>query len=190
MPDNYFRGSMAKLRIASVEPATELWVEAQYNPKELSVTQPIGWTEHDNLKGQGATEVLMEFGAVKAQTMQIELLFDGVETNGIAGRFSVMQNIRGLQELAAVRDPHASDEELRRPHFCVVTWGTSVASAMPPFRCVIESLTTKYLVFSANGDVLRATCTIGVKEADRVRMVRATERQPSRVTLPKPAPGA
>lgn len=187
MSENYFRGATTKLKIASVEPGSHLGVEAQYNPKELSITQPIGWAEHENLKGQGATEVLMEFGSVKAQTMQIELLFDGVETKGIAGALRVIDNIQSLKELAAVRDPHSTLEEMRRPHFCVVTWGTA---GMPPFRCVIESLTTKYLVFSSTGEVLRATCTIGVKEADRVRVVRSAERQPSRVAVPRTPGGA
>ena len=36
------------------------------------------------------------------------------------------------------------------------------------FRCVIESLSTKYTMFSDQGVPLRATCTVKLKEADTV----------------------
>jgi hypothetical protein len=39
---------------------------------------------------------------------------------------------------------------------------------MRPFPCVIESLTTKYTMWDANGKPLRATCTVKLKEAKRM----------------------
>jgi hypothetical protein len=63
-----------------------------------------------------------------------------------------------------VLDPTSPDETLRRPHMCVVTWGTTV----PTFKCVIESLSVKYTMFSDQGVPLRATCTVKLKEADTV----------------------
>ena len=95
--------------------------------------------------------------------MSVELLFDGYETGGGA----VLSSIQSLETLASVIDPSSTDENRRRPHLCVVTWG---AGGMPSFRCVIESLSTKYTMFSSEGAVLRATCTVKLKEADVVSM--------------------
>ena len=41
------------------------------------------------------------------------------------------------------------------------------------FRCVIESLSTKYTMFDDKGAPLRATCTVKLKEADVVSMGKA-----------------
>ena len=43
-------------------------------------------------------------------------------------------------------------------------WG----EVLDGFKCVIESLTTKYTMFSDTGAPLRATCTVKLKEADVV----------------------
>ena len=66
--------------------------------------------------------------------------------------------------MASVLEPGSADETKRRPHLCVVTWGTTV----PTFKCVIESLSVKYTMFSDQGVPLRATCTVKLKEADTV----------------------
>jgi hypothetical protein len=50
----------------------------------------------------------------------------------------------------------------------VATWGATVEK----FRCVIESLSTKYTMFSDDGVPLRATCTVKLKEADVVSMAK------------------
>lgn len=169
-----FLGATEKLTIATVyleEGPKDLVVTAQYNPKELQVSQPIGWTEHESLEGQHATKIVMEFGGVKASTMQVELLFDGVENEGRIGKGGrqVMEQIEMLKKLASVRDPSSPNPEHRRPYWCLVTWGSN---GVRPFRCVIESLTTKYLVFDRDGRVLRASCTVGLKEADMVQLTR------------------
>ena len=54
---------------------------------------------------------------------------------------------------------------MRRPHHCVVSWGDR---GLPKFQCVIESLSTKYTMFSSDGKPLRATCTVKLKEATSV----------------------
>jgi phage protein U len=66
--------------------------------------------------------------------------------------------------MASVLDSTSSKEDQRRPHLCVATWGTTIKG----FKCVIESLSTKYTMFSAAGAPLRATCTVKLKEADVV----------------------
>jgi phage protein U len=66
--------------------------------------------------------------------------------------------------MASVWIPSSADENKRRPHLCVATWGKTVQD----FTCVIESISTKYTMFSEDGIPLRATCTVKLKEADVV----------------------
>lgn len=141
-----------------------LTVEAQYNPKELQVDKNIPWQKKNQANKSGATGIQLEFTGAEGRTMSLELLFDGYET-----KTSVEGPIKMLNEMASVIDPYSSKEDLRRPHLCLCTWGTTI----PAFQCVIESLSAKYTMFSENGTPLRATCTVKLKEADAVS--RATD---------------
>ncbi|HEY4240531.1 MAG TPA: hypothetical protein VGM88_11985 [Kofleriaceae bacterium] len=60
--------------------------------------------------------------------------------------------------------------------YCVLAWGGPSSQNVPTLRCVIESLSTKFQVFAASGAVLRATVSVGLKEADRVAPLRAARR--------------
>jgi hypothetical protein len=41
------------------------------------------------------------------------------------------------------------------------------------FKCVIESISTKYTMFMPDGTPLRATVTLKLKEAERVTMAKS-----------------
>jgi len=99
--------------------------------------------------------------------LSVELLFDAVE--GGSRSVDVAKSVKDLETLASVIEPGSAQEDRRRPHRCVCTWGTTLDS----FRCVIESLSTKYTMFDAKGAPLRATCTVKLKEADVVSMGKA-----------------
>jgi hypothetical protein len=188
-----FLPSFAKVTIASIEPGVELFVRAQYNPKELQINQTIDWHEHETLQNEHPDAMFLEFGGMKPETMQVELLFDGFENDGKVGRAkdtaepqSVTDRINIIKTLASPR-PHA-DPTLRRPHYCVVTWGEqNETQGIPRLRCIIESVSTKYLMFSSEGVVLRASCTVSLKSADRVALAkqsppknRVAKRPPNR----------
>jgi hypothetical protein len=174
MSSGPFSQPTAKLTIASVdEPGIQ--VPAQYNPKELEVSQSVPWKKPDaanqtgTQKGSGASAgddpIALEFTGAEGRTMTVELLFDGYEEGGGGRVVNVTAQVALLEQLARVRNPKSSDEKLRRPHQCVVSWG---GRGLPSFQCVIESLTTKYTMFSSDGEPLRATCTVKLKEAHAV----------------------
>jgi hypothetical protein len=167
MSNRPFQRAAAKLSIASLD-ASDLLVEAQYNPKELQISQTVGWSDHESLAGQNQN-TLTECGGTKPQTLSIELLFDGYETDGVAGKCAVEEHIARLKKLVTVRYPDSTKDHERRPHYCLVAWGER---GVPPLRCVIESLTTKYTMFSRTGQVLRATVTVTVKEIDIAAIAR------------------
>ena len=135
-------------------------IEAQYNPKELSFDQSIPWTPH---KVRGNLPDL-QFTGGDGRTMSFELFFDGFE----AGQ-SVQQAIADLVELSRVRNPDSNDDDLLRPHVIAVVWGSQgTEGAAPPFRGVIESISTKLTMFLPDGRPVRATCQVKVREVAKI----------------------
>ena len=143
---------LAKIVIGSLDDVGK-GVEAQYNPRELTIEKSVPWTSHKATKQDDHD---LEFTGASPRTLGLELTFDGVETG-----LSVEQAVLDLAELATVRNPKATDEDHLRPHLVVAVWGDKLTR----FQGVIESLTTKYTMFLADGTPVRATCTVKIKEA-------------------------
>jgi hypothetical protein len=147
--------------IATIGEGPHHEISAQYNPSAVQVDMTIPWNANPQSNKSPEKGIQLEFTGAQGRTMSLELTFDGYEKNeSIAGKVAT------LNKMASVIDPGSSDENLRRPYHCVVTWGSTIAN----FRCVIESLSTKYTMFSDTGVPLRATCTVKLKEADVVKM--------------------
>ena len=166
-------GVPGKISIKSLEKGPETLVIAQYNPKELQIDRTVPWspTGEANKANAGKASannagIHLEFTGAQGRTLSVELLFDGYEKSGGPGfTADVAGEISKLETLASVIDPGSDEEDKRRPPLCMVTWGTTLAG----FKCVIESLSTKYTMFDAMGTPLRATCTVKLKEADSVK---------------------
>lgn len=164
--------SVGKVMIGSLDDSS-LFVEAQFNPKELEVTRTVPWDKtneanRSNARGRqnnqsDAQGIHLEFKGAEGRAVSLELLFDGYE-----GAVDVAQCVKKLQDLASVRQAGATKEDLKRPHRCVVVWG----NVLPSFKCVIDSLSTKYTMFDKDGKPLRATCTVKLKEADVVSVAK------------------
>lgn len=160
-------GPVEKLTIGSLDDQ-KLTLVAQYNPKELQLTQTAQWTQHPKMGQEPEDALHLEYGTARQpRTMSIELLFDGVERGGVmeGTSMTVLQAIGTLEAMITVRSAPAGPYEDVRPHCCVVVWGKE---GVPPMTCVLEQLQTKYQVLDASGRVLRATCTVNIKEASRV----------------------
>src|ERR1700742_338780 len=151
----------AKISIGSLDEAG-LSVDAQYNPKELQIDKSVPWQKHNKANANG---LQLEFTGAEGGTMSVELLFDGYEE-----KESVQGSVAMLEKLATVREPNSSEDDMRRPHHCVVVWGTVMGGGDNKFKCVIEQISTKYTMFSPDGIPLRATVTLKLKEAERVSM--------------------
>lgn len=167
--DNAFLPSRAKLRIASIDVPT-LQICAQYNPKELSISKSIKWKPHDsdnktqrNAGSDQSQQDDLSFDGSDPRTITIEFLFDGYETNQ-----SVEPDVETLEKLSSVQDAPSNDSNLKRPHHCIITWGIG-NDRMRPFLCVINKLDVKYSMWNTTGLPLRATCTISVTEAIRMK---------------------
>ncbi len=147
-----FNNATARLSIGSCD-VDSLHVEAQYNPKELQIDRTIQWSavkqanQATPARGDGAAHagIHLEFTGAEGRSLSVELLFDGYEDGDPR---IVTDAIDRLETMASVRDPRSRDENQRRPHLCVVSWGQR---GLPKFRCVIESLSTKYMMFGDDG---------------------------------------
>ncbi len=165
--------AFAKITIAGHdEDLPGVIVEAQYNPKELQVDRTVPWaptgeTNNGNTNQASSQNmgIHLEFTGAQGRTLTVELLFDGYEEQA-TGKYkvNVAKRVSDLEKLASVIKPNSDIAKERTPPRCIVVWGTTMQS----FRCVIESLSTKYTMFSAQGDPLRATCTVKLKEVDTI----------------------
>jgi hypothetical protein len=143
-------------------------IQAQYNPKDLQISKNVPWQKHQKPNTDG---LQYEFTGAEGRTLSIDLLYDGLESNS-----SIAGDVDTLDLLATVRDASSSDPEMRRPHHCVVIWGTVMGGDDNRFKCVITQITTKYSMFSADGNPLRATITLQLQEATRVSMASAADQ--------------
>jgi hypothetical protein len=175
--DGKSRKDRGVIYIGSLD-VTSLTVEAQYNPKELQVDKNIPWSKKNQANQANPTGLHLEFTGAEGRTMSVEMLFDGYETKS-----SVADYVKDLNTMASVLESSSPDENKRRPHLCVASWGDAVDN----FHCVIESLSVKYTMFSDDGVPLRATCTVKLKEADVVS--KAEDSPAGAATPPGPPPG-
>ena len=149
---------MDKLTIIGLEGgASGVAVEAQFNPREISIDKSVPW-QQQKTTGPGD----LEFSSADPQTMSCELMFDGFESG-----VSIQGEIDKLQRLSDI------DPGLKRPPKVKVVWGAEGAPGMiPKFEAVVESMGIKYTMFDGNGMPLRATVKMGFKQARKLKVVQ------------------
>jgi len=145
---------------------------AQFNPTEVTIDKAVPWKKHKSSEGDSPT---LEFTAAEPKTLTVELLFDTFE----AGQDVHQTHVQLLEKLAMI------DLTLKRPPLLHFVWGT-----FPSFTGVIESLSVKYTLFLADGTPVRATCTLRLKQADRVRGKKSPEFAPTICTRDEECPAA
>ena len=170
-----FTRATVKLTIGSLD-APNLFVETDYNPKEVSLARTVPWADKNHV---GKDALNPEFTGSPPRSLDLELLFDAVESGE-----SLQGIITNLETMATPGDITSSEETKRRPHYCLVTWGQGERAAFPPLRCVIDSLTTKITMFARDGAPLRLTVSLKVREARMTndgRFDAGAERQLARL---------
>ncbi len=146
-----------KIAIQSLDPECPVKIEADFNPKELSFEKSAGWTEESG--GKGLDFPNLQFTNGKAIKMSVELLFDAYEKD----TKDVRPVITNLMQLVHVCEP------LERPPVVQVVWNSSdVLFNGGKFIGVVESISTKYTMFTSDGIPCRATATISMTQADKI----------------------
>jgi hypothetical protein len=153
-----------KIAIQSLDPECPVKIEADFNPKELSFEKSAGWTEESG--GKGLDFPNLQFTNGKAIKMSVELLFDAYEKDSK----DVRPVITNLMQLVHVCEP------LERPPVVQVVWNSSdVLFNGGKFIGVVESISTKYTMFTSDGIPCRATATISLTQADKLSFSGAAE---------------
>lgn len=165
MPISY--SSPRKVSIVGLEVRVDLI--AQYNPKEVQIEKSANWTAHATSKQDNPG---LEFTSAAARTLSMELLFDTYEEGLDVGEKYVAK----LMQLISVMDPDG-DEQHKRPSLVQVRWPDR---SYATFEGVLESVSTKYTMFSPSGFPVRANCTVKIKEARR-----EFKGEPRRVAPPR-----
>ena len=141
-------------------------ITAQYNPKELARQATASWTAHPNTAARhsklGENHLWMEYGTTEPRTLTLELLFDGYEEGK-----PIAEHVENLERLTLPVDMSSKVVSKRRPQLCVAVWGNQ------SMRCVVTSVATKLTMFATDGQPLRATCTVVLKEVDVIAMMKA-----------------
>ncbi len=142
--------------------------EVQYNPKELKVDKKVSWKEHDD---QGQDEASLEFQKGSPQSLAMELMFDTT----IDGTNVFETWVTGLLALTNANcEPESGEQgelDKQRPTRVLFYWGSF------DFEGVVESISTSYTMFAADGTPLRAKVQVKMKEWGQETFDDATSGQ-------------
>jgi hypothetical protein len=141
----------SKVTIYSIESGDK--VVAQYNPKELSFSKNVNYTDNQS---DGRDYPTLYFTAGQAISVSVELFFDRYEDNG---------DVRG--DVGAVLKLCLIDSSLKRPPMVQFLWGEKSPFGDSPFYGVITDASVKYTMFNDSTPV-RASVTVSIKQADTV----------------------
>ena len=155
-----------KVTIFTIDHTRDIQVEAMYNPKEVQVDKAVAWSKKEGNTAP-SDQPLLEFSGGQGRTMSLELLFDGYEQDKDVHTSYVAK----LLDMASIIKADGTAEQ-KRPPMVGIVWGGGKddTSKLPAFKGVIESLSTKYTMFSSDGKPVRATCTVKFKEADKLSL--------------------
>jgi nucleoid-associated protein YgaU len=158
----------AKFVVEWANGETEL-ISVQFNPTEMSFTKG---TQIAEVAIPGLDAPIQQFVRGQAEKLNLELFFDTTDTGMDAGAISVTTLTDSFYRLVKI------ESKTHAPPVCEFQWHTSefpglhvpalgshhANQARHGFRCVVESLTQKFTLFSPQGIPLRATLSLTLRE--------------------------
>jgi hypothetical protein len=145
-----------------------------FNPTEYSLTRNATYAEQNLL---GLSTPVMQFVSGTAETLSMELFFDGYETGvDVKEKESARDGYLAVDHLD---DYLAVDGETHAPPQLLVNWGTL------EFRCVLESATKRFTLFLPDGKPVRARADVTFKqyESPRWEQLEKPRASPDRTKL-------
>jgi hypothetical protein len=161
-------------KVAIVGLEIKVALEAQYNPKELQIDKSAEWKPHNTVQNNAGD---LQYSSSPARTLSMELLFDTYES----GEDVHEKYVSKLLRLISVMNPDG-DVNTKRPSLLQVRWADPAPTR---FQCVLQSVSTKYTMFTQTGTPVRATCTVKFLEALRLH---EDERLGKKKSWPDPGP--
>ncbi len=129
--------------------------EVQYNPKEFRVEKSVTWQEASN-QGQSNNPIQFQKGA--PMTASFDLIFDTTADGANVQKVWVdkLLSLTNADQTPAQGEP--AEQDKKRPPALHFQWGTF------ELQCVIESISTTFLMFASDGTAVRARCSVKLKQ--------------------------
>jgi hypothetical protein len=161
-------------------------IEVQYNPTDFSFTKGVTYAE---IGIPGLDMPVQQFVRGNAESVALELFFDTTEfgTDDAGSVTPVTLLTDQFYRLIRV------DPRIKAPPVCLFSWGdegfpgsnlrqgqgeTQLQLRKGGFRCLVESVTQKFTLFSPKGIPLRATLSVKLREYQTLTdLVAATEQE-------------
>ncbi len=128
----------------------------QYNPKEFKVDKKVAWKE---VEEQGKSKSPLEFQKGSPRTLTMELYFDNTHMESPTSVYDDwVEKLLAATNVDTSPSGESSSSDKQRPTSVLFEWGGFELTG------VVESITTTYVYFSAEGTPLRAKCQVKMKE--------------------------
>lgn len=136
-----------------------------FNPEQFTVEKSNHFAEID-IPGLGSP--LLQFVRGNSKTFKMDLFFDTCEERKVGGAtYSAGTDVRELTN--KVTDLMEIDSDTHAPPICLFSWGKSGEKGQA-FRCILESISKRFTYFWANGNPVRATLSVTLKEYTSVEI--------------------
>ncbi len=144
------------------------WIRAHLNPTDLERTIKTEWTE---VKVPGLSHPIIHYSGTEAQVVKLSLFFDAFmfvdllskeerKKDPLAyGAAEIAKAHRFLEACHYARSREADGPIDGAPPRLFFHWPNAFA-----LRCVLESVSFKYLLFAPTGEIIRFTADIQLKE--------------------------
>lgn len=133
---------------------TGAWFEVQYNPLSFNLERSAKWDE----KPVPGNAPVLEYGGTALATVSMELMFDTTHDGSDVRNAWVNKLLHLLNPAYKPMDGQGSDAEKRRPARVWFQWGSQ------SMLCVVESVSTAFMMFGQDGSPVRAKVAVKLKE--------------------------
>lgn len=148
--------ALAKLTIT---PEKGERIEALFNPERYSLTKGVQIAE---IAIPGLDSPVLQFVRGQNEKITLELFFDTTQFGMVEGVQDVRGETRKIYELVKI------NSETHAPPRCTLTWGKGGAlfnfGSSLASRCVVESVSEEFNLFSPDGVPLRAKLNVTFRE--------------------------
>jgi Contractile injection system tube protein/LysM domain len=134
-------------------------IQAQFNPEKYTLTKSVQLAE---IGIPGLDSPILQFVRGQNEKINLELFYDTTDFGMVDGAIDVRQQTVQIYDLLKI------DPETHAPPRCMLSWGDagqlfSFGSSLNP-RCVLESVSEEFNLFSPSGVPLRARLTVTFRE--------------------------
>jgi hypothetical protein len=134
-------------------------IQVQFNPEKYSLTKGVQLAE---IAIPGLDSPVLQFVRGQNEKITLELFYDTTEFGMVDNPVDVRDQTVEIYDLLKI------DSETHAPPRCMLSWGDggqlfSFGSSLNP-RCVLESVSEEFNLFSPSGIPLRARLTVTFRE--------------------------